>query len=119
MKPTYYGDHERVEFRASKEDRTCWTWQERCGASETQCTRLIGRGETYAVSTIFPGHDSGYADGGSRQQIKWVDNQITWKRVPVPPSPLASFFCLPCCDRWTNLREAITWINAERERGAA
>ena len=115
MKPIYRGDHEHCELRVAQEDRTCWTWAERDGGDEPDCLRLIGQGETYMLSTIFPGHDSGYADGGSRSTIKWVDNKITWERVPVAASPVASHFCLPCCDRWMNLREALRWIKSERD----
>lgn len=119
MKPTYKGDHETCELRVSKVDRQCFTWQERGGAEEPQCTRMIGEGETYMVSTIFPGHDSGYADGGHRPVITWHQGEIVWDRVAVPPSPVSSVFCLPCCDRWNGLRDALAFITAERDRVAS
>ena len=110
---------ERYELRVSKEDRTCWTWQERDGAAEPQCDRTIGRGETYMVSTIFPGHDSGYADGGWRKKLTWVDNKIVWVDEPIKPAPVASAFCLPCCERWGDLGHALAWIRSQQEAGVA
>lgn len=119
MKPTYADHCESYELRISKEDRTCWTWQERDGADEPQCSRMVGRGETYMRSTIFPGHESGYADGGWRPKITWVDNKIVWIQEPVKPAPVVSIFCLPCCERWGNLGRALAWITDHREAMAS
>lgn len=120
MRPVVTGYAERYELRTAKRDRTCFTWQERDGAREDQCVRVIAAGEVYMLQTIYPGHDSGYADGGGRRwksghydytARRWVHG--SWEHLP--PSPISESFCLPCCDRWTNLRDALALI---RERQA-
>lgn len=103
---------EKNVVRRSKIRRECWTWSEGDGdapwtADGQPCTRAIDKGEQYMSSTIFPGHDSGYADGGYQRRIKWVGNEITWESVWVDGKPITSSFCLPCANRWTNLRESM------------
>lgn len=90
--------HERTRRVVAKRRHTCWSWREKNKApgdgydGKPACTRQIDAGETYVESTIYPGHDSGYADDyydreGNRQ----------------PGRPVTSRFCLPCAGRWTNL----------------
>jgi len=107
---------EKVELRTSRKDRECFTWTERDGAEEPQCTRLIGAGEQYLASTIYPGHDSGFADASWTRRLRWdpIARKYDWMRVTIPARPVTSAFCLPCCDRWLNLRDALAEI-----RGAA
>ena len=115
MKPVITEYASRYEVRRAKEDRTCWTWQERMGSDEPQCTRIIGKGELYLVNTIYPGHDSGYADGGTKLEIVWTGlTTYEWQQVPIPPRPVESWFCLPCCERWRNLGDALAAIRKER-----
>lgn len=98
-------DHERLQLRTAARQHRCWTWSEMPGSGEPQCTRLIGKGETYGLSTIYPGHDSGYADTYSKRiDGAWVD---------FPGRPLTHRFCLPCCERWTNLRDLLNKIGAD------
>lgn len=121
MKPAYVtGDHERYELRVAKKDYTCWTWQERDGCPEPDCQRMIGRGETYMLSTIYPGHESGYADAGWRPKLTWgPNNEVVWEREVVPARPIGNRFCLACCARWRNLGDALKWINDHRETAEA
>ena len=102
---------EKNVVRRSRIRRECWTWSEKDEPPFTddvkRCTRAIDIGEQYMSSTIFPGHDSGFADGGYERRIKWVNNKITWFRVWVDGKPMTSSFCLPCANRWTNLRESL------------
>lgn len=99
---------ERVEVRRAKNEYRCWSYEEDCYGpgegwdDEPNCTRLIAAGEKYVLSTIFPGHDSGYADN----RVRW--NGSGW--VPVPSSPIASRFCMPCARRWRNTRERLDRI---------
>ena len=101
---------ERVEVRTAKAEYRCWSYEEDCYGpghgwdDEPTCTRLIAPGEQYVVSTIFPGHDSGYADN----RVKWTG--AGWESVP--SSPIASRFCLPCARRWRNTRERLDRIEA-------
>lgn len=105
---------EKNIVRRSKFRRECWSWEEDCAPPWTDggepCTRAIDAGEYYMSSTIFPGHDSGFADGGFERRIKWVGNEITWERVLVPGRPITSTFCLPCACRWSNLKDAVPEI---------
>jgi hypothetical protein len=96
-----YFDHEKIELRAAAQDYVCWSWAERYG-DEPQCGRIIAKGELHAVSTIFPGRDSGYADGG------WDG-----RGNPIGPHPVTSRFCMPCSQRWTNLRDAVAKLRGE------
>lgn len=110
MGASTYRNHERVEIRTAATDHECWSWVEKCKApgegwdGGPYCTRVIGEGERYVVSTIFPGHDSGYADDRSRL--------VRGQWVPLPPSPVSSTFCMPCAERWRNLRDALDRIGA-------
>lgn len=103
---------ERVEVRTAKAEYRCWSYEEDCYGpghgwdDAPTCTRLIAPGERYAVSIIFPGHDSGYAD--NRCKYDWQTRG--W--VPIPSSPVASRFCMPCARRWHNLRERLDRIGA-------
>lgn len=105
-------NHERVRRVEARTNHKCWTWAE--GGSpapgegydgKPRCTRMIAKGETYVESTIYPGHDSGYADAGWRWE-KGV-------RVDVPAKPVTSRFCLPCSGRWVNLRERLALLDNE------
>lgn len=102
---------EKNVVRRSKIRRECWTWSEEDEATfaddEHPCTRAIDIGEQYMSSTIFPGHDSGFADGYYDERIKWVNNKITWESVWVNGKPITVSFCLPCANWWTNLRESL------------
>ncbi len=115
MKPIITRHCERIELRTARKDRECSTWAERDGAEEPQCTRVIAAGEKYLASTIYPGHDSGYADAGSVRRLRWNDTakRFDWFRVAVPARPVTSAFCLPCADRWTSLRDALSEITQE------
>ena len=103
-----YG-HERVEIRTARKKHTCWGFSERMRApgegwdGNPPCSGIIREGERYVVSTIFPGHDSGYADGG------WDASG-----APVPPSPLSTSHCWACAQRWRNLRERLDRIEANQ-----
>lgn len=105
--------HERVELRTARIEHQCWSWTERCKApgdgydGEPTCTRVIGVGEQYVHATVYPGHDSGYADGRQKR----VDGG--W--VPAPPAPLASKFCLPCARRWANLKRGLEQIESRTD----
>jgi hypothetical protein len=102
--------HERVQIRAAARNHVCWSWREKCKApgegydDRPRCTRVIAKGEPHVVSTIYPGHDSGYAD----DRLKLVAGE--W--VPVPPSPVTSHFCMPCGRRWKNLAGAVAELEA-------
>lgn len=101
----YVGDHERAVLRTAAREHRCWSWSEKCSApgdgydGNPPCTRIIAKGEKYLLSTIYPGHDSGYAD----DRVRLVKG--AW--VPVAPSPISSRFCLPCAGRWVNLKPAL------------
>lgn len=101
--------HERVEIRTAAVEHACWSWVERCSApgegydGNPPCTRVIDAGERYLVSTIFPGHDSGYAD----DRVRWEGG--VW--VPVPSAPISSAFCIPCAGRWANLKRALEQLD--------
>lgn len=103
--------HEKVEVRTARRRTTCWTWRENSGSAPGEgwdgnppCTRAIAVGEEYVRSTIYPGHDSGYADGG------WDA-----RGNPLPPRPVSSSFCMPCARRWVNLKRGLDAIaNATR-----
>ena len=102
-------NRERVEIRTAAVEHECWSWGEKCKApgegwdGNPPCTRVIDAGERYVVSTIFPGHDSGYAD----DRMKW--HGAGW--VPVPSSPISSAFCIPCARRWTNLSRLLVELD--------
>lgn len=104
------GDHERARLRVARRNHRCWAWSEKCHPpgdgydGDPPCTRIIAAGETYLESTIYPGHDSGYADGG----YKLVGSE--W--VPAPPRPLSTRHCLPCAGRWSNLKDALVELLA-------
>lgn len=108
----HYAAHERVEIRTAKVEHRCWSHTEDCKApgdgydDKPTCTHLIAPGDQYVVSTIYSGHDSGYADN----RVKW--NGSGWDRVP--SSPISSPFCMPCAERWVNTARALKVI-----RGAA
>jgi hypothetical protein len=108
------GQHEKYELRKAAWDHTCFTWSERDGAAEPQCARIIGKGEQHLVSTIYPGHESGFADGYKRgpghfNGTEWVPGEWVYS-----PAPVSSRFCLPCVDRWNNLRDALEQLTQER-----
>lgn len=95
-------EREKVEIVAARRVYTCWSWAERCKApdegwdGDPPCVRSIGVGEEHVKSTIYPGHESGYADGG------WDA-----RGNPIDPRPISSRFCMPCARRWTNLKRAL------------
>ncbi len=97
---------ERVAVRKAARNHRCWSFSERCDPPHVDgvgdCLRLIAKGEVHVVSTIYPGHDSGYADGG-------------WDRhgKPIPPRPVTSHFCMNCSHRWRNLRAALNGTGEE------
>lgn len=106
----YTAVKERAVLRVAAHNHFCWSWLQRCappGDSFTdghvddkpRCVRVIGVGERHLVSTIYPGHDSGYADD---RVLRVGDG---WVRAE--PRPITSRFCLPCAARWTNLRPAL------------
>ena len=94
---TYCRDHERVRIRTARRNTRCWAWAEKCSApgdaDYTECSRVIAAGERYAESTIYPGHDSGYADGG----------------------PFSTRHCMSCAHRWVNLKRAMTELEGAEE----
>ena len=122
MKPVITGHCERYELRVAKTDRTCWTWQERGGSTEEQCTRVIAAGETYLLSTLYPGHDSGMLDDWVRWQSgEWDSATKTFgpgRWVRVKSHPVDHHFCLPCTKRWQDLERAVARI-AEAKVAAA
>lgn len=102
--------HERIELRTARRKHDCWTHRDSGGLAPGEgwdgnppCSGVIREGEQYVLSTIFPGHDSGYADGG-------------WDRHgnPVGPSPVTSKFCMPCAGRWRNIADGLARIGATR-----
>lgn len=101
----YTAAHERAVIRVARSEHYCWSWAEKCSApgegwdDQRPCTRIIGVGEEYLLHTVYPGHDSGYAD----DRVRWVNGG--W--VPVSPAPISSRFCLPCAGRWVNLKPAL------------
>lgn len=109
-----YRNRERVELRTAARQHDCWSWAEKCRApgegwdGQPLCTQTIYYGDRYVRSTIFPGHDSGYADGG------W-----NWRGDPVPPSPVSSAFCMPCARRWVNLKRALDQLDPWHKREAS
>lgn len=112
MSATATFPHEKVEIRVARNEYACWSWAEKCSPpgdgydGGPPCTRVIGEREQHVVSTIFPGHDSGYCD----DRVRWDGKR--W--VPVPASPISSRFCMPCARRWHNLRRGLDKIEAAR-----
>ena len=82
---------ERVEVRTARKLHRCWSFAEECYPpgypydGKPGCHGTVRPGERYVISTIYPGHDSGYAEDG----------------------PETSAFCWPCANRWTNVRGAL------------
>jgi hypothetical protein len=102
--------HERSELRIAARNHTCWSWREKSRApgegwdGNQPCTRIIGKGEQYLRNTIYPGHDSGYADNFAKR--------INGEWVEFPGRPISSKFCLPCAGRWVNLKKALSELMA-------
>lgn len=102
-----YRAHERVEIRTARSKHHCWTFLDGYPApgegydGGPPCAGVIREGERYVVSTIYPGHDSGYADGG------WDS-----RGRAVPPRPVSSSMCMPCAERWRNTSDALNRIAA-------
>ena len=121
----YTAPHERSVLRTAKREHRCWSWADNCSppgeSFSTEyggvydggrpCTRLIGPGEEYLENTIYPGHDSGYAD----DCVKWVGG-VGWERCK--PRPIRSRFCLPCAGRWINLKPALAALTTDAILGA-
>jgi hypothetical protein len=90
------GQHEKVQIVTARRVYTCWAVSEQCKApgdgydDEPVCQRSIGVGVEHVKSTIYPGHDSGYAAAG----------------------PLSTRHCMPCARRWTNLSTLLAKIPA-------
>jgi hypothetical protein len=100
-------DKERVEIVVARRVFTCWSWAEQCKApgegwdDRPVCQRSIGVGVEHVKSTIYPGHESGYADD-------YYDRNGALR----PGRPLASRICMPCANRWENTRERLALIEA-------
>lgn len=102
---------ERLQLVTAKRRHFCWSWREKNSApgdslaypdGKPTCTRVIEAGEKHALSTIYPGHESGYADA-------YLDRDGQRR----PGRPLSSRFCLPCANRWENLRRLLDKIGVD------
>lgn len=112
MGKTVIRTRERLELRTAKIERPCFGWLEKLGdrVYGVKCTRIIGVGERYLVSTVFPGHYSGLADAWSESHPQYNPETKTFDRViwvEHKAAPISHAFCLPCAHDWLNLRNAL------------
>lgn len=98
--------NERVRVLTAKKNHKCWAYLEGTPApgdsvrypdGGPRCSRIILAGEQYVESTIYPGHESGYAEDG----------------------PVRTRHCMPCANRWTNLFKALRRLGIETTRDRA
>lgn len=101
--------HERFELKTAGRRHQCWSWREKCKApgdgwdEKPGCTRMIDTGEKYLSATVYPGHDSGYADN-------WIDRD----GKPIKGRPVTSPVCLPCARRWKGMDTAVLILLGEK-----
>ena len=94
--------YEKTEILTARRNHRCWSWATHTKApgdgwdDEPTCARIIASGETYVRSTVYPGHDSGYAGYRGEPDAR----------------PVSSAFCMACANRWLNIRRGLDAIEA-------